>query len=113
MDNFSTIIKEARKAKKISQRDLAKMLGCSQTCVAFWELNVRVPSLQTTAKICKILDIDGNYALGLIRKEEVGLRPDHLDEETRILMAKVNRLNEEERAIFIKLVNQVLISRTS
>lgn len=48
-----------------SQTALAEMIGVSQQTVSHYSKGDITPSLETLSKLCKILDVDGNYILGL------------------------------------------------
>ncbi len=49
-------LRRARRAKKISQCQLADMLGVDQRTVSAWEHRVAEPNLETIAKLCDIFD---------------------------------------------------------
>ena len=69
MDIFSQRLKEERQLKGYSQRQIAELLGISQSAYKGYELvgekNGREPSIEMMRKICKVLDVDYNYLLGL------------------------------------------------
>lgn len=44
-----------RKELKLSQAELAQLLGCSQRAVAGWELGERTPSVPMAKKIASVL----------------------------------------------------------
>lgn len=50
-------IAQYRQSKKLSQRELAKLLDTSQSAVGLWEIDKREPSLDMIEKIAKVLDI--------------------------------------------------------
>ena len=51
-------IGEVRKTKKISQKDLAKQLGISNSLLSRYENGQAEPSLSTVKRIAKILNVD-------------------------------------------------------
>lgn len=51
-------IAEKRKEKKLTQAELAQLLGVSQRAVAAYELHERRPSVPTAKKMGAILDYD-------------------------------------------------------
>ena len=55
---FSKIVFEARKAKKLSQKELADMLGVSNKSVSKWENAEAFPRDDTLDKLCRVLDIN-------------------------------------------------------
>ena len=52
------LIREARKKKGLTQRELGELLGMSDVGVAQWEKGLRNPRLETRQRIAKALDID-------------------------------------------------------
>lgn len=52
------LIREARKKKGLTQRELGDLLGMSDVGVAQWEKGLRNPRLETRQRIAKVLDID-------------------------------------------------------
>jgi len=57
-------IAEARKDKKLSQRDLAKVLGVAKSTVGGYEAGSRNPDPETLLRIAEILDVSTDYLLG-------------------------------------------------
>jgi len=49
----------------IKQKELAEKLAVTQSCVAHYFNGDIVPSLDTFANLCKVLDVDANYLLCL------------------------------------------------
>lgn len=45
--------------------DIAKMIGVKPTMITAYIKTKKMPSLETFAKICKHLNIDANYILGV------------------------------------------------
>ena len=44
---------------------LSKMLGLSNSLISEYKTKKKMPSLETFAKICKVLNLDANYVLGI------------------------------------------------
>lgn len=51
-------IAEKRKARRLTQAELAQMLGVSQRAVAAWELRERRPSVTMARMLGAVLDFD-------------------------------------------------------
>ena len=97
-------IRRGRREKKLSQKELAKILGVSPSLVSFWENNARGPSGQELIRIAKYLDIvhllfpdyeirkksDGKEEEFVIREEIAQYR-----NETLELKKKVNELDKK------------------
>lgn len=57
-------IKEARKAKKISQKKLAELIGTTQQAISLYENDKREPNENSYSKLSKILDSSIDYLKG-------------------------------------------------
>ncbi|HIQ73252.1 MAG TPA: helix-turn-helix transcriptional regulator [Candidatus Cottocaccamicrobium excrementipullorum] len=67
--SFGEKIKDARKAKGMTQRQLADKIGAKHNSVSDWENNKNKPDPDTIELICGVLDITPNY---LLRADDVG-----------------------------------------
>ncbi len=56
-------IKEAIKQSGMTQSEIAKHLGIIQQSVQQYLSGRALPSLETFANLCKLLDVDANYIL--------------------------------------------------
>ena len=56
-------LKKARKGKKMTQLELAEILGVKTATVCQYEKNVAFPSLPNFKKICETLNLDANDLL--------------------------------------------------
>ncbi len=61
---LSARIKEIRTAKKLSQVDLAKLLGVTKQSVSNWENDNIQPSVEMLLKISEALNVTTDYLLG-------------------------------------------------
>lgn len=58
---FSEKIIQARKAKALTQEDLAEAVGVSRQAVSKWETGEAKPDLEKLMGICKVLDLSMDY----------------------------------------------------
>ena len=58
---FSEKIIQARKAKALTQEDLAEAVGVSRQAVSKWETEEAKPDLDKLVSICKVLDLSMDY----------------------------------------------------
>ncbi len=63
--NFGKIIKELREKEKLSQMELSKKLGITQSSLARYELEQTEPKLSDIKKICSFFGIKADYLVGL------------------------------------------------
>lgn len=57
-ENIGKIISEARKNKKITQLELAKLVNVSDKAISNWETEKNIPDIDTIKKLEKILNIE-------------------------------------------------------
>lgn len=69
MKNLNERLKEVRVEKNISQSQLAKDTGLSQSAISFWESGERLPSIQAVIILAKYFNVSSDYLLGLIDSE--------------------------------------------
>lgn len=62
-------LKRALTAKNISQRELGRRIGATQTSVSYYVNGKRLPGPVVLFKICRELDISADWLLGLKREE--------------------------------------------
>ena len=61
--SFGEKIKEARKSKKLTQKQLADMVRAKHNSVSDWENNKNKPDPDTIELLCGVLDITPNYLM--------------------------------------------------
>lgn len=61
-------IRELREAKKMSQKELAKLLNITPQAVSKWELDKSLPDLETLVKLCDYFQISIDQLLGNSKK---------------------------------------------
>lgn len=59
-------IEEIRKRTGLTQKEFAKVLGCSQSAVSFWEMGARKPSAAMALKIVKLVGLGKEAAFDLL-----------------------------------------------
>ena len=55
MNILPKLIRQNRKRKKISQKELAKKIGCTQSAISKWENGKKIPGGIYMLKLSKIL----------------------------------------------------------
>lgn len=50
-------IKEFRKKKKLSQNDIARIIGVKQNTISQWEIEKRIPNVLQALKLAELLEI--------------------------------------------------------
>lgn len=67
---FPKRLRELRKGKKMTQRELAKLLNVSINTISCWETNKQEPNRETYAKIAEIFDVTVDFLFGRIDSEK-------------------------------------------
>lgn len=65
MEYFGDKLKAIRKAKQITQGELAIRLGVSTAIIAAYEQGKSYPSVAVLIKICEVLNASADYLLGI------------------------------------------------
>lgn len=65
MNKFSQRLKELRIEKSISQEQLAKETGFTQSAVYYWENEQRVPNANVIIALAKYFGVTTDYLLGV------------------------------------------------
>lgn len=64
MSSFGTRLTECRKAKNLSQKELAEIFSTSHTTIGKYERGEMTPSIEAARKLSKILDTSVSYLMG-------------------------------------------------
>ncbi len=65
MEHIGEKIKELRLEIKITQKELAKLVGKSPTAVASWEQGLSEPCVNDLRTLCSIFEVSADYLLGI------------------------------------------------
>lgn len=65
MNKFHQVLKELRKEKKLTQKELAAKIGIKQNSYSDWETGKNEPNLENIVKLAQLLDTTTDNLLGL------------------------------------------------
>ena len=65
MAKFAQNLIDLRLGLKLSQLDLSKATGLSQSAIARWELSKSQPTVDAIIALCRFFDVSADYLLGL------------------------------------------------
>lgn len=65
-------MKELRKGKNLTQKELASVLKTNNSSICDWECGRTQPDLQTLARMAVFFDVSTDYLLGL--EDEIGAK---------------------------------------
>lgn len=71
MSSFGNKLAECRKAKNLSQKELAEIFSTSHTTIGKYERDEMTPSIEAAKKLAKILDTTVGYLLGETNKADL------------------------------------------
>lgn len=103
MDSFGKKIADLRKARKMSQSQLAKLLNTSTSVIGRYERDEMLPSIEVAKKIAKILDTTVSYLIGGTNNENLLKDPMMLKR-----FNDINELSEDDRNCIYKFLDAFL-----
>ena len=74
---FNERLKEVRRERNFTQKDIYTILRVSANCYASWEQGRTQPSIEDIKKLCVIFDISADYLLGL--EDDAGHKLDYTE----------------------------------
>lgn len=85
-------IRNSRKSKNMTQKELAKRLGVSHNTISDWESGKHKPDIDNIMLLCKVLEVDVNYMFGwkntannIKNKLRDSLKENNIFDEKRII----------------------------
>ena len=64
MSKFASRLKELRKKHGLTQKEIAKLIGISQSSYSNWENGNTEPSLENVVRLAKLFGVTTDYLLG-------------------------------------------------
>lgn len=95
---FGKRLRESRKAKSYTQKDLANLIGAKHNSISDWENDKNKPDPDTIELLCGVLDITPNYLLNSNTDDFSPL-------ETEIIK-KYRTLNEHSKELILTILNK-------
>ena len=81
-------IRKYREAQNLSQKELAKLIGVSNSRISNWEQGINRPDVNILASICKALKVSPSELL------DIRLNPEAMNEhERKVIMAYRAKVN--------------------
>lgn len=84
MVDFGERIRQLRKAKGLTQAQLAELVGGTKVMVSSYELGTRFPPYTTLVKLAQIFGVSTDYMLGV--RQHKCLNVDGLSDENLLLV---------------------------
>ncbi|WP_317294088.1 helix-turn-helix transcriptional regulator [Ligilactobacillus saerimneri] len=98
-------IKELRKSKRMTQKDLAEVMNVSQQTIGAWETERAVPGADTLNDLADYFGVTTDYLLGRPEeKKEKDSNSVDLADKKALLTYQGIPLSDEDREIIIRLM---------
>ena len=95
-------IKAAREKKKITQEELAELLGMSTTHISVIERGVKPPKLETFIRIANVLEVSADYLLMDIIDNPADVVAGELSE----LVTKLSPKEKEKALTIVRVLSE-------
>lgn len=86
-------LKELRKERGLTQKEIAKMLSITQMSYSYYERGLREPEIALLIKLSEIFNVSVDYLI-----ENENERLEKLTEDERRVINKFRKLNETNKA---------------
>ncbi len=73
MVDFGDRLRKLRKERKLTQKELANLIGVKNSVISFYEVGDRKPSLEVLIKLSNALHISTDILLGIDKSEVVDI----------------------------------------
>lgn len=97
-------IKELRKLKRMTQKDLAEAMKVSQQTIGAWETERAVPGADTLNELADYFNVTTDYLLGRPEKKKEKQNVELTDDDI-IMTYQGKELSDEDREIIKRLMN--------
>ena len=102
MATLADRLTELRKAKRLNQKDLAKVLGVTESAYGYYEQGRREPPNESLEKLAEFFDCSIDYLTGHSNIKKVDL-----DQETLKVVEEYNKLPEEDKEYIRGLIDRI------
>jgi transcriptional regulator with XRE-family HTH domain len=103
MDTFGTRLRDCRKAKGLSQNELAKSLETNHSVIGKYERDEVKPSIDAVKKLAAMLGTTSAYLLGEAQSDELFKDPDMLRR-----LQEINSLPQKDKDCILYNLDAVL-----
>jgi transcriptional regulator with XRE-family HTH domain len=101
MENFSERLRQLRKEKSLTQKQLASLIGMSNNSIVSYENNIRTPTGKALATLESFFNVSGAYLLGETDNRDAESRK--VWEDSEIMLS----VHKEFESLMNKLINNI------
>ncbi len=103
MDSFGKRLAECRKAKNLSQKELADIFNTSHTTIGKYERDKMIPSINAAKKLADILDTTVGYLLNETANSELFKNPTMLKR-----LQDISNLPQKEKECLLMTIDHFI-----
>jgi len=103
-NKFQTVIKDLRKQRKLTQQQVADIVGITATGVSYWESGNTVPNVETLNKLANYFGVTVNYLLGI--KDNFKKKEDN--SRTAIIFRKAEQVSGEDKEKLLNILDSTI-----
>lgn len=98
-------IREARKASKLTQKEVANIIGVSESAYCGYETGKRQPDAIKLGAIARALNVSGNYLLDLPEKNKT---PPEISPEALMVAKAYDKADEKSKRIVVDVLMEYI-----
>lgn len=95
--NFANIIKSLRIQNKMTQQDLAEVVGLTPTGISYWESGKSIPNIETLERLATFFNVTVDYLLG---KKEMSV-----NDKKSVLFRRAENVPPEQQEVLWNIID--------
>lgn len=101
---FGDIIKQLRRERNITQQELADAINISKSSISMYEINKRMPEIETFEAIADYFNVDMDYLMG---KTDIRQKYIFVDDDDFKTENSFNKLLMTNNKTFVEIINKL------
>ncbi len=98
MVDFGIRLKELRKEKNLTQKQLATRIGVKNSIISFYEMGDRNPTPEIIIELAKVFHVTTDYLMGVEKEETVSVSGLN-DHDKQIIRSLIDTLRDKNEII--------------
>ncbi len=94
MVDFGQRLRQIRKERNLTQKQLAELIGVKNSVISFYEVGERTPSLEALVKLARVLHVSTDALLGIEKSETVNVTG-LTESDKRMVQSLAERLRQK------------------
>jgi transcriptional regulator with XRE-family HTH domain len=109
LQSFADRLRDLRKAKRLSQTELGKLVDLHYTHIGRYERAISMPAADTLQRLAEALGVSADYLLE--GNTDDAAKADFKDRELLRQFQEVERLSDDEKSVVKKLLEAFLMKK--